>query len=410
LGHGDVESGAEGTEHSEFSRFDFVVVGHDQRRGVDGCFAEGKEGLAEALERLVEGFAVLGVVEFWIQDGAESVDGGGPFGEGVGRGFLAAELGHAGEEALDVAADLMLGLGHEDADRIDTLFQLIRKVHQSTVARLRLPFAVPRWVPIRSNRRERRFTRKLQDVMQAIIDERDRGDLAGDDFLSLMLRWRRDDPENVSPTWLREQAMGLLLAAYEPIANATTWALTELADHPECERRVVDECCSVLSGDGPTMETYPRLEYTRMVLDETFRIHSSPWLLTRVSISEDVLPSGQTIRAGDRLFVSPYTLHRREDLYADPERFDPERFTAERRRKRKAYAYIPFGGGPRICIGEHLGRMMGVIALAVIVPRWRMRPVGPRPELESLNGFTAQPIDGRLMMCVERRDDGAGDE
>ncbi|MBI1335983.1 MAG: cytochrome P450 [Phycisphaera sp.] len=310
---------------------------------------------------------------------------------------LAKQVMHA---MVGVSAQMMLGLGLDQSSSVDELFWLIHKVHEATIQRRRTLSRWLAWMPTRANRRYARFTGELDRFMRRLMDERRQGPLDGDDFLSLMLRWQKEHPDSRTDIQVRDQATGLFLAAYEPAANAIIWSLANLADHPDIESKVIQQISQTLGPRTPTLADLESLRGVRMVFDETLRLNPSPWLLTRMTVERDTLPTGLTLQPGDRLFISPYTLHRRADLYPDPERFDPERFTPERCKARHPYAYIPFGGGPRICIGEHMGRLSAIVALTAILPAWQVTPNQPRPPLESVNGFTMQPRDGVLMAHV----------
>lgn len=146
------------------------------------------------------------------------------------------------------------------------------------------------------------------------------------------------------------------------------------------------------------------LTYTRAALDEAMRLHPSPWLLWRRAMGDDVLPGGETIAKGSRVLISPYVLHRREKLFPDPLRFDPARFLGDAVKARPPYSYIPFGGGPRLCLGEPMARLIGVVTIAQLVGRFHLEPATREPiEQETLNGFSAQPRGGRIPMRITRR-------
>ncbi|MBI1373959.1 MAG: cytochrome P450 [Phycisphaera sp.] len=303
---------------------------------------------------------------------------------------------------VGVSGEMFLGLGADEAERVDAFYEAVRRAYQWTVARMRGPW--PKWLPTQPRRRERRYTRLLDDMTRQLIDERRAAGADARDMLSVLIRSQPAAADSADERWLRDHALGLFLAGYEPIGNAIAWALYELAEHPDIDERLAAACRHTLGDRTPTMADVPALEDARRVLNETMRIDPSPWAMARRVVTDDTLPSGVRLPAEARVIISPYTLHRRADLFPDPQRFDPQRFTPDAEKARDPYAYIPFGGGPRICIGEHVARLMGVVALAIIAPRWRVCAVGPRPRVETTNGFTSQPADSVMMVRIERRD------
>lgn len=302
-----------------------------------------------------------------------------------------------------IAGESILGISPHQSHQIDEFFSLIHKVHGATVDRLRMPIHVPRWVPIKSHRRERRFQIAFRERMLQLIEERRQSGQLGDDFVSLMLTWQRERPNEISDQWIADHAPLLFLAGYEATGNIVAWSLVLLSLHNDVEQHLLDELDSALDGRTPTLAELMKLQYLRMVIEETERLKPSPWLLKRRAMGSDRLPSGCDVPAGTEIFISPYTLHRREDLYPDPERFDPERFAPQVQRPRASYTFLPFGGGPRVCIGEHLGQVTAMTVVATILPKIRIEVEPPLPEQESLNDFTAQPTSGKIPVRVFRR-------
>jgi cytochrome P450 len=223
----------------------------------------------------------------------------------------------------------------------------------------------------------------------------------GSDLLSLLLEARDEETgEGMTDGQLRDEVMTIFLAGYETTANALAWSWSLLALNPEIEERLHAEVDSVLGGRTPCLADLSRLRYTRMVFDETLRLRPPVWAVCRFALAGDVA-SGHRIPAHASVILSPYVTHRHPAFWDDPLRFDPERFRPEPVAARPKYAYFPFGGGPRMCIGSEFAMMEGVIALATIAQEFRLRPVpGHRVELEPL--ITLRPRGG-LPMLLERR-------
>jgi cytochrome P450 len=160
----------------------------------------------------------------------------------------------------------------------------------------------------------------------------------------------------------------------------------------------VDE---VLGGRVPSADDLPRLAYSGMVLAESMRLYPPTWIFIRMTLQEDKLPSGATIPAGSKIYLCQYVMHRHPRYFPDPERFDPERFTETAKKERPQFAYFPFGGGARVCIGEHFAKMEGTLVMAMIAQRYKLalipgQTIVPEPKM------TLRPRNG-IRMRVEQR-------
>ena len=175
----------------------------------------------------------------------------------------------------------------------------------------------------------------------------------------------------MSDIQLRQELLTLVLAGHETTANALSFIVYLLSRHPEVARRVVQEVEDVLSGRAPTLADLKRLEYTTMVIEEAMRLYPPAWVLERDSIAEDVV-GGYRLPKGSLVGISPYILHRNPDLYPNPEGFDPERFSKAASAARPKYHYLPFGGGPRFCIGNAFALMEMQIIVPMLLQRFRL--------------------------------------
>jgi cytochrome P450 len=272
--------------------------------------------------------------------------------------------------------------------------------------------AVPDRYPTRRNSQFRRALGVLDTVVFSIIEQRraaagpeatgPNNCKTASDLLGLLLEARDEDTgEGMTDGQLRDEVMTIFLAGHETTANALAWSWSLLAVNPEIEERLHAEVDSVLHDKLPCLADLPRLRYTRMVFDETLRLRPPVWAVCRFPLADDVA-SGYRIPAHASIILSPYVTHRHPEFWDDPLRFDPDRFLPEHVATRPKYAYFPFGGGPRMCIGSEFAIMEGVIALAMIAQQFRLRPVpGHEVELEPL--ITLRPRGG-LPMLLERRD------
>jgi cytochrome P450 len=169
--------------------------------------------------------------------------------------------------------------------------------------------------------------------------------------------------------------------------------------HPAVADRVRDEAREVLGDRTPTYEDLRRLSYTSMVVEEAIRLYPPVWILTREAVEDDVI-DGYPIQGGTDVLISPYTLHRNATFWTDPEKFDPERFDPEQVRARQRYSYLPFGAGPRVCVGSHLGMAEAVLVTAMVARDLRLRLApGYRVVPEAMLSLRVR--DG-LPMTVER--------
>jgi cytochrome P450 len=176
---------------------------------------------------------------------------------------------------------------------------------------------------------------------------------------------------------IRDEAVTLFLAGHETTANALAWSFYLLGRHPDVAERLAAEARAVLGGRSPTMDDLPRLPTALQVLKETMRLYPPAYMIGRQAERE--VPLGPvTLRRGDTVFVNIYAMHRRADYFGAPDEFRPDRFTPEREKLLTRGAYLPFGGGPRICIGNHFALMEGQLILAALAQRLRFVPLDGR--------------------------------
>lgn len=227
---------------------------------------------------------------------------------------------------------------------------------------------IPPFVPTPTNVRFRRAMRTLDGVVYRLVAERRASeDGYGDDLLGmLMASTDEGSGSGMSDQQLRDEIITMVLAGHETTANLLSWTFYLLSKHPDAERRVRDEARRVLGDREPTLEDVRSLEVTRMVLEEALRLYPPAWIFERQTAEADEL-GGYRIAPGSIVGVCPYVLHRNPRLWDNPEGFDPDRFAPDRAQERPRYAYLPFGGGPRTCIGNHFAMMEAQIILAMVV-------------------------------------------
>jgi cytochrome P450 len=257
-------------------------------------------------------------------------------------------------------------------------------------------------LPIPSTLRFRSVRRRLDATIARLIAERRRNPRDRKDLLTLLLLAQdtEGDGGGMTDTQLRDEAMTIFLAGHETTANAMAWTWHLLSQNPEAEGRLHEELDRVLEGRAPGVADLPRLRYTEMVLSESMRLFPPAWILGRRAIVDHEL-GGYRIPAGSIVLLSQWITHRDARYFPDPLRFDPQRFTAEAQAARPKFSYFPFGGGPRVCIGEGFAWMEGVLVLATIARRWRFLPVDGIPVTPAAM-ITLRPKSG-LPMRIEAR-------
>lgn len=248
----------------------------------------------------------------------------------------------------------------------------------------------PRWLPTARNRRWQYLQTTIDDGVRALVAERKRAPRDHGDVLSEYMR--ATDPRTGEPMTdrlLRDELLTLLVAGHDSTAQALCWTLYLLARHPDAQDRVRDELAAQVAGASPTVDELPRLEYTRRVAFEAMRLYPPAWLLARSPEADDVV-GGCQIAARSVVFASPYATHRRPDLWDDPEHFDPDRFSPERSAGRSRYAYFPFGGGGRQCIGNTFAIQEMLIVIGTLVRRYVLSQRDARP-VEPLATISLRP-------------------
>jgi cytochrome P450 len=255
-------------------------------------------------------------------------------------------------------------------------------------------------LPLPSMRRYRAGRDDLFGVIQRMIDEKRAGDGDGSDLLTSLLGVREDDGTAMSDQQIRDEAVTILLAGHETTAVALSWTFALLARHPAVADKLHAELDEVLREQLPTVDDLPRLDYTRRVLSESMRLFPPAWMIGRQAIA-DLELLGYDVAAGTVLLLPPFLVQRDARWWPEPRRFDPDRWSPEQEPTRPKYAYFPFGGGPRLCIGESFAWMEGELLLATIAQRWRPRlvegyPKGLQPQV------TLRPRDGMRMIMEPR--------
>jgi len=327
-------------------------------------------------------------------------------------GVMAAAAERAGArwhdgELIDIASEMMrltltiVGKTLFDADiegDAAVVGDALTDAMEFMIDNLTMP--LPMAWPLPRNRRMRAAVARLDEVVYRIIADRraapgDRGDV-----LSMLLDARDDDGAGLSDQDVRDEIMTLMLAGHETTANALAWTWYLLSQHPAALAKLHAEVDRVVGTRLPTVEDLPRLPWTLQVIEEAMRLYPPAHAMGRQA-ERRVQIGPATVEPGDIVLISIRSIHRRPDLWPDPEAYRPERMTEEQKKARPRHAYMPFGAGPRICIGNHFALMEAHLIVATIARRWRFR-LAQHPDIVPEPLVTLRPRGGVHVEAIAR--------
>lgn len=299
--------------------------------------------------------------------------------------------------ALEIVAQTLFSTQVEaDVERVGAMLSVLMKENRS--ARILLPFF--RMLPTPGNLRYRTAVHQLDEIVYRIIREhRARGRDTGD-LLSMLLRARDEDGRQMTDTQLRDEAMTLFLAGHETTALALSWTWYLLARNPDVEQKLQAELQEVLGGRAPAVEDLPRLPYTERVIRESMRLYPPAYVIARLAVNDCEI-AGYRVPHGASLVMSQWVTHRDPRFWDEPERFNPDRWTPEFEKRLPRFAYFPFGGGPRVCIGASFALMEAALLLATIAPRFTLTLVPDHP-VEPFPSITLRPKNGIKVVVSAR--------
>lgn len=311
---------------------------------------------------------------------------------------------------FDVAADMMAltldiicrtMFSTDVTGDVEAVRRLMNIVVAFPVSMLDL-FGFPQWLPRLRPPGFRQTIAEFETFVARLLAERRTDPTDHGDLLAMLLAAR--DPETgegMTDKQLRDEILTIFMAGHETTANALSWVWYLLARHPDAEARLHEEVDRVLGGRAPGFADLAELKWTRMVIDEAMRLYPPAHGISRTAIGEDHI-GGVRIPAGANISISMYVTHRNPNLWPEPERFDPERFTPEAVARRHRFAYMPFGGGPRVCIGNSFAIAEAQVIVAMIAQRFRLRLVADQV-VEPVALITLRPKNGVLVTLEPRR-------
>jgi cytochrome P450 len=284
----------------------------------------------------------------------------------------------------------------EDTERVAGALNILMR--HTSGGRMILP-PILRHLPVPALMRVKRAVRELDEIVNRIIRQRRaRGRDAGD-LLSMLMSARDEDGSGMTDRQLRDEVLTFLLAGHETTAVSLSWTWYLLSQHPGIEQKLREELSQVLGGRTPQLEDLPRLVYTDKVVKESMRLYPPAWSLAR-TVAKEIELASYKLPVGSNVVMSPWILHRDPRFFEHPERFNPDRWTADAAQHLPKFAYFPFGGGPRLCIGASFAMMEANLLLAAIAQRFRLRLVPGHP-VAALPSITLRPRHG-MRMSISR--------
>jgi cytochrome P450 len=300
---------------------------------------------------------------------------------------------------LEIVSRTMLST--DVAGQTDTVRESVTVLRDDVNHRMMHLVTAPQRFPTPRNRRFRGALQAVDQIVYGMIKERRRRETNAEDLLSILMDARDEETgEGMSAKQLRDEVMTIFLAGHETTANALSWTLYLQSQHPDVEEKLSSEVDATLGGRTPTIDDLPKLPYTKMVIDESLRLYPPVWSVARQAIREDEI-GGYRVPANSGVAISPWLSHRNPEFWPEPERFDPERFSPAGSAGRPRYAYIPFGGGPRQCIGNEFALMEAQLVLAMIAQSFRLR-LAPGARIDLDPAVTLRPKYGLPMTVTAR--------
>ncbi len=300
---------------------------------------------------------------------------------------------------LDIVTRTLFGSGvGEDAAAVGTAVDALMAYYANPLASL-----IPGFyrLPLPANRRFAKALRSLDAIIYRIIGQRRaEGGTDRSDLLTMLLSARDEDGSRMTDVQIRDEAMTLFLAGHETTANALSWALFLLSRNPDVEARLASEVATTLGGRAPVLGDLPRLAYVERVVTEAMRLYPPVWLMSR-EVLEPFELREMRFPKGSQIWMSQWILHRDPRFFQDPEAFRPERWADGLAKRLPRFAYFPFGGGPRLCIGNAFAMMEGTLLLATLVQRFRF-DLSPGARVVPFPSVTLRPRHGLTMHLSAR--------
>jgi len=257
---------------------------------------------------------------------------------------------------------------------------------------------IPDWIPTPNNRKRKEAVQALDAIITDIINRRRASNVDQGDLLSMLMMATDDDGKQMTDRQLRDEAVTLVLAGHETTANALAWTWYLLSEHPQVEAKLHEELAQVLGGRLPTIDDLPKLVYADMVIKESMRLYPPIPEIARQPI-DDIMIGDYLVPKGTIIIISQHVIHRDPRWYANPDSFQPERFSEENEKLLPKGAYLPFASGPRVCIGNTFATMEAVLILATVAQQHSLRLL-PNQQIVPQSILTLRPQQPIQMMAT----------
>lgn len=284
---------------------------------------------------------------------------------------------------------------------VQTVADIFTPLLKETNDRITFPFTWLHQLPTTKNKAYQGYIDQLDAIIYRIIEQRKTSGQDYNDLLQMLIDARTEDGnEALSDQELRDEVMTIFIAGHETTANALSWLWYILSQREDILQKVEAEVAAVLDDRVPTAKDFSDLSYCTKVFKETLRLYPPVPMLPRHVAQDDIL-GGYQLKAGDDVFFGAYLLPRLPEFWENPEVFDPHHFDKEQERKRHTFAYLPFGGGPRICLGNNFAMMEAILIMAMVVQRFQLK-LAPGHQVTPLVSLTTRPEQGVPMVMEQR--------
>jgi cytochrome P450 len=295
-------------------------------------------------------------------------------------------------------------LGIESEAEAEDLCRLAGRSHYRRVRQVHARFPLPDWLPTSSRAKYDRVNEAMHTLVLGLIDRRRTSGGEPGDLVGMLLKAPGQDGKPMTDSQIRDEVCTLFLAAVDGIARTLAWALWTVAQRSDLAARLRAEIDTAGATCEAPASNPAAMPFSAAVFSEALRLYPHGWLLARQARETDTVPTGAAIPRGAQVFISPLAIHRNPRYFADPERFDPDRFLGEGPRPWPLHAYLPFGHGPHNCIGEGYARTQATAVLATLLPRHSFALVpGQTIRFETPNGNAMQPTGDCILLRVARR-------
>ena len=285
-------------------------------------------------------------------------------------------------------------------EKLETIGETIENSHEYVMNEVRKPYLKPWYFVNGDYAKNKRLKKVRDDIVLGFIKERRRSGEKVDDLLDMLLETKYEDGSGMTNQQLLDESILLLIAGHETSAVTMSWAWSLLCAAPEVEEKLLNSVLETLGDKDPTFEDTRALGYTLQVLEEAMRMYPPVWLADREPLEDDEI-EGVEIKKGEDIACFIYGLHRNPAYWESPDSFDPNRFTRENKKKRTPFAYLPFGGSPRLCIGKNFAQMEMQFMLSMLIKRYKFE-LSPNQKMDFKPLLTLFPSNG-IKVRVQKR-------